>query len=71
MDIINRIITLANKYSARFISVRFIDLVGKLHQIDVIATNLNIIQNFIIIGSKKFKVIEDKYFFDPFRRRKT
>ena len=49
MDIINKILTLANKYSARFISVRFIDLVGKLQQIDVIATNLNIIQNFIII----------------------
>jgi hypothetical protein len=71
MEVINKILTLANQCSARFLSLRFIDITGRLQQLDVIVTNLKITKDFVIVGNKKLKFIEDKYFFDPFRSHPT
>jgi len=71
MEILNKILTLANKHSARFVSLNFVDFFGRLRHIDSIATNLNSENSLVMAGDKKFKFIEDKYFFDPFRSHPT
>lgn len=71
MEVINKILTLANQYSARFLSLAFVDIEGRLQQRNVIITNLNIIKDIAVIENKKLKLIEDKYFFDPFRSHPT
>jgi glutamine synthetase len=71
MEIIDKILDLAKQYSARFLSLGFVDITGKLQQRNVIITSLNITKDIALIEDKKLKLIEDKFFFDPFRSHPT
>lgn len=71
MSNIAKLLKLIQANKARFISLKYIDVTGKLHQIDVAVERLLILDELIIIHNIKLQPIEDKYFFDPFRSSPT
>ncbi len=71
MSAIINLLKLIKDNDAKFVSLKYVNIIGKLQQIDFASQNLVIIDDCIIIGNIKLKPIEDKCFFDPFRSSPT
>lgn len=69
--VLNEIMQYIQKHNAKFLSLKFVDEIGVLRQLDIAVKNLQTNDLFITNNNMQLQPIKAKYFLDPFRSLPT